>query len=89
MPTTSQAKKALRQSRARYLKNESVRRHLKKLVKDLRKAVAVKDEKTKALMHDVQKAFDKAVKIGIVKKNTANRTKSRLAALIKQSLALK
>lgn len=81
MPITASAKKALRQSQRRYVRNLRQKRALKALVKEFRALVAAKkkDESAK-LLPAVYQALDKAAKRGkVLKKNTASRLKSRLA----------
>lgn len=86
MPITKSAKKADKQSekkrainlrRARTMK--SITKEVEALVKDGKKAEAEKQ------MPKVQKAIDKALKKGVIKKNTAARRKSRISRLIKNS----
>ncbi len=81
MPVTRTAKKALRQNRRRYEKNVAQRVELKKVIKTYKKLVEGKklDEAIKELSLVFQK-LDKAAKTGLIKKNTANRLKSRLSA---------
>lgn len=86
MPIKKSAKKALRQS---FRKRENNKRHknaVKSAVKKLKKAVNEKnkEEAVKALPF-VYKEFDKAAKVGVIKKNTASRKKSRIAKLINSS----
>ena len=59
---------------------------LKKAIKSFRKLAEAKktDEAAKELPGVFQK-LDKAAKVGVVKKNTANRLKSRLSARINTS----
>jgi len=86
MPTTKAAKKSLRQIKTRTARNIKRKNAVKELMKKVRLAMNSGDnEKVKALLPKVQKAFDKAVKVGVIKANTANRKKSRLAARIKKA----
>lgn len=80
MPITTSAKKALRQSERRHVRNLKQKRALKELVKGFRAAItAGKKDEAKKLLPGVYKALDKAAKRGkILKKNAANRLKSRL-----------
>jgi len=78
MPNLKNAKKALRQSKKRQLRNKAVEDKLKKLVKDSRKSIEAKSDKAKDLVQQTIKAVDKAVQKGILKKNAGNRKKSRL-----------
>ncbi len=84
MPVTRTAKKALRQNRTRYEKNVAARVELKKVIKDFKKLVEGKkmDEAVKKLS-SVYQTLDKAAKTNLIKKNTANRLKSRLTARLK------
>lgn len=80
MPITSSAKKALRQSIKRRIKNLGSRNKLKSLLKQERALLAGKNaEGAKKLLPEVFKFLDKAAKTGLIKKNTASRRKSRLA----------
>lgn len=70
MPITKQAKKAVRQSERRKVKNLRRRRVLKKTLKTSKELPAL------------YKTLDKAAKAGLIKKGTADRKKSRLARQI-------
>jgi len=84
MPITKSAKKALRQNVKRKKRNLRKKRKIKDLIKEVRNLVSQKKtEEAKKLLPQVYKAFDKAVKVGIIKKNTASRKKSRLTKLLK------
>lgn len=84
MPITTSAKKALRQNRTRRARNVLKKAAYKKAVLDYRKLAAAKklDEARAALVR-AYKALDKATKGSVIKKNKANRLKSRLAKLSK------
>jgi len=83
MPITQSAKKALRGSRTKRGFNIQKKEILNKVVKQVKKLVSEKKYKeAKAFMPQVQKAFDKSVKTGLLKKNTASRKKSRISAMI-------
>ena len=82
MPITKSAKKALRQNEKRRVHNLGYKRKMKKLVKQVRTLVAEKKkEEAKKLLPQVYKTLDKTAKVGIIKKNTASRNKSRLTKL--------
>lgn len=83
MPVTRTAKKALRQNVRRHAKNVAQNTELKKIIKTFKKLVEAKksDEATKQLALVFQK-LDKAAKTNLIKKNTANRLKSRLSKRI-------
>ncbi len=86
MPITSSAKKALRQSIKRRVANLKIRSALKDLLKRARVLASQKKiEELKALLPQLQKSLDKAAKIGVIKKNTASRKKSRLAKLLSKA----
>lgn len=79
MPNTKSAKKELRKSKKRQAINRVVSIGVKKLVKDSKKAIDAKlVDKAGELVKKSVKAIDKAVKKGVLKKNTGNRRKSRL-----------
>jgi len=80
MPITKSAKKALRGSKKKRVFNMRRKTAMKDEVKAFRKLVADgKKEDAAQKMPAVQKAIDKAVKRGVIKKNTAARKTSRLA----------
>lgn len=58
-------------------------RKLKNLLKKVKVLVAEKkNQEAKKLLPQVYKLLDKAAKTGLIKKNTANRKKSRITKLI-------
>lgn len=80
MPITSSAKKALRQNKKRRLHNFTYRDKIKAFMKrGLALAKENKQDELKQLLPSIYKAFDKAAKIGVIKKSTASRRKSRIA----------
>ncbi len=86
MPVTRTAKKALRQNRRRYEKNAAQKVELKKVIKSYKKLVEGKKiEEAKKELALVYQKLDKAAKVGVIKKNTANRLKGRLAVKVKSS----
>ena len=83
MAITKSAKKAIRQSATRKEHNIVYKDKIKALVKQARALVlAKKMAEAKKLLPEIYKAFDKAAKIGVIKKNNASRHKSRLTRLI-------
>lgn len=87
MPNIQSAKKAMRQSAKRRVINDNRRRAMKEAVKGIKKLVIAG---TAAATTDIAKAYqaiDKAVKRGVIKKNTGARKKSRLVAFIKRTSA--
>jgi small subunit ribosomal protein S20 len=80
MPNTKSAERRMRNSERKNLHNRSVMSRLRRLEKEFRTTVtAGKKEEAIKLLPGVHSAFDKAVKVGVVKRPTANRKKSRLA----------
>ncbi len=83
MPIIASAKKALRASKRKRVYNIRRKDAMSFAVKAVRKAIAAKDEKKALTLLPVAfKALDKASKTKYVKKNTANRLKSRLAKAV-------
>lgn len=83
MPNLQNAKKALRVSDRKRVMNDKRRKALKETVKSAR---VLKGAEKKAITESLSKAYqaiDKAAKRGIIKKNTADRKKSRLAKSLK------
>lgn len=83
MPNTKSAAKAMRQAERRRKFNLKTKDKFKTAVKNTRKAISAgsKDEAIKALT-TAMSTLDKAVKKGVIHKNTASRRKSRLAKAI-------
>jgi small subunit ribosomal protein S20 len=83
MPRTKSAKKALRQSQKRRIRNLQNKRKLKNLLKEVKSLIFQKKiEEAKKLLPQVYKFLDKAAKVGLIKKNTAARKKSEITKLI-------
>jgi len=79
MPITSSAKKALRSSKRKRVFNLKRKGEMNNTIKEYKKLVlAKKEDEAKKLLPKLQKSIDKAVKTGLIKKNTAARKKSRL-----------
>ena len=79
MPNNKSAKKQLRKDTKRSAQHLSIKEGLKKTLKKTRKAIegGVKEEASK-LNQEAIKAIDKAAKKKVIKKDTADRYKSRL-----------
>ncbi|MBI2038482.1 MAG: 30S ribosomal protein S20 [Candidatus Nealsonbacteria bacterium] len=87
MAITASAKKALRQSERRKAQNSIYKNKIKKLLKQVEGFIsAKKSEEAKNILPQVFKILDKGAKVGVIKKNTADRKKSRLAKAIAKSL---
>lgn len=83
MPITKSAKKALRQNITRKKRNVQRKDKVKRLIKEAKKLMAQKKiDEAKNLLPRIYKALDKTAKVGVIKKNTASRKKSRLAKFI-------
>ena len=80
MPIIRSAKKALRQNVKRRARNLTYTVKIKDLAK---KALLMfkqnKAQELAQLLPSIYKALDKSVKVGVIKKNTAARRKSRFA----------
>lgn len=88
MPITKSAKNALRQNKRRRAENSPHKINLKNLTKKaLLLARQSKVDELKGHLTAIYKAVDKAVKKGILKKNTAARRKSRIAKKLNALLA--
>jgi len=86
MAITKSAKKALRQSLKRKKRNLIYKNKIKNLLKEVKKLVSQKKtEEVKKILPQIYKALDKAAKVGVIKKNTADRKKSRMTKLIVKS----
>ena len=79
MPITSSAKKAMRQSNKKRLVNKKFKDDLKISLNIFNKKVAKKEALTKEDVNTVYARIDKALKKGILHKNTAARRKSLIA----------
>lgn len=83
MPITQSAKKALRQNTKRREQNAKNKKAMKDAVKKYRKLVLQKKtEEAKQMLPKVYQVLDKNAKRGVIKKNTADRLKSRLTVKI-------
>ena len=83
MPIIKSAKKALRQSKKRHLRNLKRKEAIIDAIKKIKKALKKGKEEAIKFLPLVYKAIDKAAKTGAINKNAAARKKSRLAKLIK------
>ncbi|MBT3356098.1 30S ribosomal protein S20 [bacterium] len=80
MPNLASAKKYVKVTARRTAENRAKKLVYRKSIKDF--LIAIKEGKlveAKKLFIATQKALDKAVKSGVIKKNTAARRKSRLS----------
>jgi len=85
MPIKDAGKKAMRADVKKKAKNLVRSVSMKDLVKKTRNLITTGDKKqAQETLPKVYKAIDKAAKAGVLKKNTADRKKSRLAKAIKK-----
>ncbi len=84
MPITASAKKALRQSKRRRVRNLAKSNAYKTVFKELKRlALSGKKADAAKLLPKTYKAIDKAAKTGVIKKNKAARLKSAAAKSLK------
>lgn len=85
MAITKGAKKAHRGSLRKRVFNSRRKTDMNEAVKAIRKLLNEgKNEEAGKLMSSAYQAIDKAMKRGVIKKNTAARKKSRLSAVVKK-----
>jgi small subunit ribosomal protein S20 len=85
MANIASAKKALRGSLKKRVFNLRRKSAVHDSVKSVRELISAKKvDEAKTELSKAYKALDKAAKRGVIKKNTADRKKSRLAAAIKK-----
>ena len=83
MAENASAIKRHRQNLKRRDRNRAVRSKLRTLIKEVRTAVSAKDrDKALVELKQANRALDKAVSQGILKRNTAARKISRLARAV-------
>jgi len=83
MPITKSAKKALKQNKKRRSLNLRRLRIMRENIKNIKKLVEENQkEEAKKLLPQTYKSIDKATKRNIIKKNTANRKKSRITKFV-------
>jgi len=85
MAITKSAKKAHRASLKKRVFNVRRKRVLSNATKTVKKAIVTNVDEARTSLSSAYKAIDKAAKRGVIKKNTASRKKSRLAAAVKRA----
>lgn len=86
MPITKNAKKALRVSLTKKAANDRTKKTLKEGAKAVEKLAHSKQWKeAKASLAKAYSTIDKAMKKGVIKKNTAARKKARLSRVAKEN----
>jgi len=84
MPNIKSSKKAVKVIAKKTDNNHELKMRVQNLIKNCEKAIAADNvEEAQKLIKDFQKYTDKAVSKGLVKKNTADREKSRLNKKVK------
>ncbi|MCP4231115.1 MAG: 30S ribosomal protein S20 [bacterium] len=88
MPKSVSAKKRLRQSEKRRIRNKGVRSQTRTIIK---KSLAAFEggEDTDRALSEAYSALDKAVKKGVIHRRQADRKKARLAARLNKIKATK
>jgi len=85
MPILKAGKKAMSRDAGRRAVNDRRRRGMREQMKALKKLIVAKDAKAaQALMPKIYQMIDKAVKAGIIKKNTGARKKSQASRMVKE-----
>jgi small subunit ribosomal protein S20 len=80
MPNTASAERRVRNSARRAARNQSTESRLKTLERNYLQAVTGQNkEQASTALRNASSALDKAVKVGVIHRRTANRKKSRLA----------
>ncbi len=87
MAIIKSAKKAIRSSKRKFVMNLRRRRAVHDTVKAARATAGKPRKEQETELSLAYQAIDKALKRGIIKKNTAARKKSRLSKLLKKSTA--
>lgn len=86
MPNIKSAAKRMRQDETRYRENLKVKRQMRRAIKDTMDCIAANQEKeARGYAQTAQKMIDKAVKKGVIKKNTASRKKSQLMRRVEEA----
>ena len=83
MAHSNQAKKRIRQTETRTVRNRPYRTSATRRLRDAREAIEDGDADAAEQVRAAQSALDQAAKRGIIHRNAAARKKSRLAARLK------
>ncbi len=79
MPITQSAKKALRQNKKHNAKNTAAKAALKATVKEFKRLLTAEQATAEKYLADLFSRIDKSVHAKIIKRNKADRMKSRLS----------
>jgi small subunit ribosomal protein S20 len=85
MAITKSAKKAIRQSKRRYVLNLRRKRTIHDTLKAARKTATADRKVQDTALKEAYQAIDKALKRGVIKKNAAARKKARLVRFLKKA----
>lgn len=86
MPIKQSAKKYLKASKKRAAQNSKIKKTFRVAIKTVRElAKEGKSDEAKKAFPAMQKAIDKAAKVGVIAKGAAARKKSRLSRMIKKA----
>jgi small subunit ribosomal protein S20 len=83
MANTYSALKRVRQTERRTEYNRKAKTRLRHQIRTMRRAITSKDAKAGEVLQQTFSMIDRAVKTGIIKKNTAARYKSKLHLRVK------
>lgn len=88
MPNVKSAKKRVRQTAKRRLRNKSYKTRVKNSVKKVLAAIEAKEEKevVNELLSSAFSVIDKAAKKGVIHRNNADRKKAKLTKRVKEYL---
>lgn len=87
MPNTKSAARRVRNSARKQVRNTAVRTNVKTVVKKFRTALEAKQADSPEALRTAISTLDKAVKKGVMKRNTADRKKSRLTIALNKATA--
>ena len=82
MPRTKSAEKQLRQSRSHAAVNRAQRSQLRTAIKRVRAAAGAAGKEAETAYAEAVKLLDRAGRKNLIHRNTASRTKARLAKLV-------
>ena len=83
MPNIKSAKKRLRQNESQRMENLEVKTRMKTFRRQFLESLEAKDNDSSGAYSKYCSSLDKAVKKGVIKKNTAVRNKTRAAAKLR------
>jgi small subunit ribosomal protein S20 len=85
VPNIKSAKKRVKVTRTKHLRNRAVKSNLKTTLKKFDAAVNTNVEEAAAILPSVSSTIDKAVAKGVMHKNTANRRKAAIASKLSKA----